>query len=339
MTQALVTGGGGFVGQHLVAALLARGDRVRILDLRSPERAPPGAQYVQGSILDAALVREVLGGVDEVYHLAALPGMWMPRKADFHDVNCRGTEIVLAAAREHGVRRFLHCSTESILFGRSNPEPFVSERTHTTPEEMPGAYTRSKMLAEQLALKAAASGFPVVIANPTMPVGPHRYLTPPTEMLRYFLKRRIQVYLDFVMNLVDVRDVAAGLLLAMERGQIGQRYILGGEDISMRRLLETLTAINGREAVRVAMPGGIARALAAAMEFIADHVTRRPPAATVEGVRIALRSKPLSIEKSRRELGYAPRPIEFALREVIAAVVAEPDSARYPSAASYKSEF
>ena len=339
MTQALVTGGGGFVGQHLVAALLARGDRVRIVDLRSPERAPPGAQYVQGSILDAALVRQALDGVEEVYHLAALPGMWMPRKADFHDVNCRGTEVVLAAARERGVRRFLHCSTESILFGRSNPEPFVSERTHTTPEEMPGAYTRSKMLAEQLALKAAASGFPVVIANPTMPVGPHRHLTPPTEMLRYFLKRHIQVYLDFVMNLVDVRDVAAGLLLAMERGQFGQRYILGGEDISMRRLLETLAAISGREAVRVAMPGGIARAIAAAMEFIADHVTRRPPAATVEGVRIALRSKPLSIEKSRRELGYAPRPIELALREVIAAVVAEPDIARYPSAASYKSEF
>ena len=233
----------------------------------------------------------------------------------------------------------LPINPESILFGRSNPEPFVSERTQTTPEEMPGAYTRSKMLAEQLALKAAASGFPVVIANPTMPVGPHRYLTPPTEMLRYFLKRRIQVYLDFVMNLVDVRDVAAGLLLAMERGQFGQRYILGGEDISMRRLLETLAAFSGREAVRVAMPGGIARVIAAAMEFIADHVTRRPPAATVEGVRIALRSKPLSIEKSRRELGYAPRPIEFALREVIAAVVAEPDIARYPSAASYKSEF
>jgi len=339
VTQTLVTGGGGFVGQHLVAALLARGDRVRIVDLRSPERAPPGAQYVRGSILDPALVREALDGVEEVYHLAALPGMWMPRKADFHDVNCRGTEIVLAAARERGVRRFLHCSTESILFGRANPEPFVSERTQTTPEEMPGAYTRSKMLAEQLALKAAASGFPVVIANPTMPVGPHRYLTPPTEMLRYFLKRRLQVYLDFVMNLVDVRDVAAGLLQAMERGQVGQRYILGGEDISMRRLLETLTAIGGREAVRIAMPGGIARAIAAAMEFVANHITHRPPAATVEGVRIALRSKPLSIEKSRRELSYAPRPIEFALREVIAAVVAEPGMARYPSAASYKSEF
>jgi dihydroflavonol-4-reductase len=323
----------------LVAALLARGDRVRILDLRSPERASSGAEFIDGSVLDPATVRAAFDDVEEVYHLAALPGMWMPRKADFHDVNCRGTEIVIAAAREHGVRRFLHCSTESILFGRSNTAPVVSELTQTTPEEMPGAYTRSKMLAEQRALEAAAAGLPVVIANPTMPIGPHRQLTPPTEMLRYFLAQRVQFYLDFVLNLVDVRDVAAGLMLAMERGRIGQRYILGGEDVSLRKLLETLAAISGRGAVRIPFPAGLAQGMAAMMEFVADHVTRRPPAATMEGVRIALRSKALSIEKSRRELGYAPRPIELALREVIAIVMAEPVKSRYPSGASYKSEF
>lgn len=339
MTRTLVTGGSGFVGQHLVAALLARGGRVRILDLRSPERGSAAAQYIKGSVLDPAVVREALDGVDEVYHLAALPGMWMPRKADFHEVNCRGTEVVLDAARERGVRRLLHCSTESILFGRSNTEPVVSELTRTTVDEMPGPYTRSKMLAEQLALQAAASGLPVVIANPTMPIGPHRQLTPPTEMLRYFLKRRLQIYVDFVLNLVDVRDVAAGLLLAMEHGQIGQRYILGGEDLSLRKLLDSLAAISGRAALRTPFPAEVAQVVAAAMEFIADRVTHRPPAATVEGVRIALRSKPLSIEKSRRELGYAPRPIEQALREVIATVLAEPVKSPYPSAASYKSEF
>lgn len=339
MTRTLVTGGSGFVGQHLVAALLARGDRVRILDLRSPERASSGAEFIDGSVLDPATVRAAFDDVEKVYHLAALPGMWMPRKADFHDVNCRGTEIVIAAAREHGVRRFLHCSTKSILFGRSNTAPVVSELTQTTPEEMPGAYTRSKMLAEQRALEAAAAGLPVVIANPTMPIGPHRQLTPPTEMLRYFLGQRVQFYLDFVLNLVDVRDVAAGLMLAMERGRIGQRYILGGEDVSLRKLLETLAAISGRGAVRIPFPAGLAQGMAAMMEFVADHVTRRPPAATVEGVQIALRSKALSIEKSRRELGYAPRPLELALREVIAIVMAEPVKSRYPSGASYKSEF
>jgi dihydroflavonol-4-reductase len=187
---------------------------------------------------------------------------------------------------------------------------------------MPGPYTRSKMLAEQKALQAAASGFPVVIANPTMPIGPHHgNLTPPTLMLQYFRDRRIQIYLDFILNVVDVRDVAAGLVLAMERGQIGHRYILGGEDISLRKLLDIMGAVSDRKALRVSIPAGIAQTTAVIMEFFADHVTHRPPAATVEAVRIALRSKALSIEKSRRELGYAPRPIEPTLREAIASAL------------------
>ena len=337
MTHTLVTGGSGFIGQHLVRVLLARGRAVRILDLREPEYAPAGLQFVKGSILDARQVRKALAGIEDVYHLAALPGMWMPDKRDFHAVNCRGTEIVLAAARERGVSRFLYCSTESILFGRSNCEPVVTESVRTTPEEMPGAYTRSKMLAEQRALQAAALGFPLIIANPTMPIGPHRNLTPPTAMLRYFLNRRIQVYVDFVLNLVDVRDVAAGLVLAMERGQVGQRYILGGQNISLRKLLDLVGAMSGRNALRIPLSTGVARLAATAMEFLSDHLTHRSPSATVEGVRIALRSKPLSNEKSERELGYAPRPIEPALRDIVASVVGGRQSFR--AAASYKSEF
>jgi dihydroflavonol-4-reductase len=339
VSQTLITGGSGFIGQHLAAALLARGDRVRILDLRSPERGSAAAQYVNGSVLDPTLVRKAMEGVEEVYHLAGLPGMWTPRKLDFHDVNCHGTAVVLAAARESGVRRLLHCSTESILFARSDAGAAVTELTRTTPEEMPGPYTLSKMKAERLAMAAAASGLPVVIANPTMPIGPYRHLTPPTEMLRYFLNRRLQVYMDFVLNLVDVRDVATGLILAMERGRIGERYILGGEDLSLRKLLETLAAMSGHAALLVPFPGKMALIVAAAMEFMADHVTHRPPAATVEGVKIALRSKALSIEKSRFELGYTPRPIEAALRDVIAAVLAESVKSPYPPAALYKSEF
>jgi len=251
-----------------------------------------------------------------------LPGMWMPCKDDFHAVNCRGTEIMLEAARKRGVSRFLHCSTESILFGPSPPKSFGIEHIGTTPDEMPGAYTRSKLLAEQLALQAAASGFPVVIANPTMPIGPHYgSLTPPTLMLRHFLNRRIQIYFDFVLNLVDVRDVAAGLLLAMKRGQNGHRYILGGEAVSLGQVLDAIGAISGRTALRVPIPAKIAQMAAAVMEFVADHATHRPPAATAEGVRIALRSRSLSIEKSRRDLGYAPNPIGPALREAVASLV------------------
>jgi dihydroflavonol-4-reductase len=309
----LVTGGCGFIGQHLVAALLANGHKVRVLDVRLPTHVSPGVQYVEGSILDPESVREALDGVAEVYHLAALPGMWTRHKEDFYNINCRGTEIMLEAARQCGVSRFLHCSTESILFEPSS-----------TPDQMPGVYTGSKLAAERRALEAAASGFPVVIANPTMPIGPHSgSLTPPSMMLRHFMSRRIQFYFDFVLNLVDVRDVAAGLLLTMERGQKGHRYTLGGESISLAKVLEAIAIVTGRQALRVPIPAEIAQATAAVVEFFSDYITHRPPAGTLEGVRIALRSRSLSIEKSRLELGYVPSPIGPALRETVASLLQE----------------
>jgi len=318
MTKVLVTGGGGFIGQHLVSTLVERGRQVRVLDLRSPTSVVPGVEYVVGSVLDSDLVDESLRDVEQVYHLAGLPGMWMPRKNDFHAVNFRGTETVMAAARKHGVARVLHCSTESILFRSSPSGDVAAEDTLLPADEMPGPYTRSKMLAEQIAIQAAASGFPVVIGTPTMPIGPHDHnLTPPTAMLQHFLNGRIQLYLDFVVNLVDVRDVAMGLVLAMERGQMGHRYILGGESLSLKKIIQFSAAISGRRNILVPVHGAMAEKAAAMLEFIADHVTRRPPSGTAEGVRIALRATALSIEKAQRELGYAPRPIEPALRETI----------------------
>ncbi|MGB8603908.1 NAD-dependent epimerase/dehydratase family protein [Bradyrhizobium sp.] len=317
MTRVLVTGGSGFIGNHLVSALVARGRKVRVLDLRRPAHALPEVQYFEGSVLDPDLVDKSLCGVDRVYHLAGLPGMWMPRKNDFHAVNCEGTEIVIAAARKRGIARFLHCSTESILFRSSALED--PEHAPLSADQMPGRYTRSKMLAEQLALQAAASGFSVVIGTPTMPIGVHDHsLTPPTAMLRHFLGGRLQLYLDFVVNLVDVRDVAAGLILAMERGQVGHRYILGGESIPLKKILRLVAAIRDRRNLHMRVPGALAETAAAMLELIADHVTRRPPSATAEGVRIARRASALSIEKAQLELGYLPRPVEPALRDTIA---------------------
>jgi len=319
MTCVLVTGGSGFIGQHLVATLVASGRQTRVLDVRPPGRAVANAQYIKGSVLDRELVDQALDGVNEVYHLAGLPGMWVARKDDFHAVNCRGTEVVISAARKRGVERLLHCSTESILF-RSSPSGEANvEDILLTADDMPGPYTRSKLLAERLAMEAAASGFPVVIGSPTMPIGPHDHnLTPPTAMIRRFLGKRFQFYLDFVLNLVDVRDVAAGLILTMERGKVGQRYILGGESIPLKKLLQYVAAISGRDSLRVPVPGQLAEVTAAIMEFMADHVTRTPPSATAEAVRIALRSTALWTERAQRALGYAPRPVESALRETIA---------------------
>jgi len=324
VTLALITGGSGFIGQHLAAALVARGRKVRILDLRPPARNAPELQFVQGSVLDPQAVSAALHGVAEVYHLAALPGMWVPHRSDFHAVNCRGTEIVLAAARERGAPHILHCSSESVLFGRRPAAEISAEDAPVAPDEMPGAYTRSKSCAEMLALRAAAAGAPVVVASPTVPIGPHDGPpTPLTAMLSYFLESRVRGYLDFVMNVVDVRDVAEGLILALERGRVGERYILGGETLRLGELLLRAAMLTGRSSLRIPIPGALAQIVAAGMEFVADHVTHRPPAATVEGVRIALRAVPVSLEKSRRELGYVCRPIEPALRQAIASIIGD----------------
>jgi dihydroflavonol-4-reductase len=313
----LVTGGSGFIGQHLVNALHARGRHVRILDRRPPRSARAELQYVAGSACDPHVADKALRGVAEIYHLAGMPGLWAPKKQDFDLANRLATEVMLAAARKHQVARFLYCSTESVLFGRERSARVITEETQTSVDEMAGTYTRSKKAAEELALQAAAAGVPVVIANPTMPIGPHHYeLTPPTAMIRHFLRRRIAVHIKAVMNIVDVRDVATGLILAMERGQIGQRYILGGENTSLQHLLENIAATTGRTCVPLCIPTPLAAGLAAMMEFIADR-TWQVPAASREGVEIARRSRPLSSEKASRELGYTPRNLNEALWDTI----------------------
>jgi dihydroflavonol-4-reductase len=249
--------------------------------------------------------------------------MWVANKQDFHDVNCRGTEVVLAAAMKRGVSRFLHCSTESILFPYSDLGGIAAEEALQPADAMPGAYTRSKSLAEHFAAKAAASGFPLVIGTPTMPIGAADHnLTPPTAMLWYFLQKKVQPHLNFLVNLVDVRDVAMGLVLTMERGRLGQRYILGGDCVPLGRILRMMSAMSGRRQFPIVVPGKIAELSAIMLESISDHITRRPPNGTAEGVRIALAASDLSIGKARNELGYSPRPIEPVLRETITHLLA-----------------
>jgi dihydroflavonol-4-reductase len=323
MTQILVTGGSGFIGQHLVSELVARGRQVRVLDVRVAHRALPTVDYIEGSVLDDKLLGGAMAGVEQVYHLAGLPGMWRPDRTDFHLVNCTGTENVLAAARRSGVAKVVHCSTESILFGASRTDGPAAEDVCLTVDKMSGPYTRSKMLADGLALQAAATGFPVIVGCPTMPIGPHDHnLTPPTAMLRHFLESgRLQLYLDFVLNLVDVRDVAVGLILAMEKGRIGHRYLLGGDNVPLRQVLALMAASASRRKLMLPVPGRLAELAAWMIELKADYVTGREPSATVEGVRIARRATALSIEKAQRELGYAPRRVQPVLQETISHMI------------------
>ena len=192
---------------------------------------------------------------------------------------------------------------------------------------MPGLYTRSKHMAEQAALVAASNGLDVRIVSPTVPIGAQdRNMTPPAAMLAMFLAGRSPVFLDCILNLVDVRDVAAGMVLAAERGRPGQRYVLGGDNMSLRELLGSLESLSARRMPKRALPASAAFAAAAVAEWLADRVTGRRPLATREGVRLALRSARFDSGKARRELGYEPRPIQDALAETVRWLSATPSN-------------
>ena len=328
MPTILVTGGCGFIGRHLVAQLRARGDRIRVLDVAPPDDHPNDVELLHGSILDEALLAKAMAGVQHVYHLAGIAQLWMRQKAEFARINARGTEMVLRAAAEERVERVVHCSTESILLPkRPAQNAWIDEDAAPPYADMPGPYTRSKHLAEQAALAAASSGLDVRIVSPTVPIGANdRNMTPPAAMLAMFLAGRSPVFLDCILNLVDVRDVAAGMVLSAERGRSGQRYVLGGDNMSLRELLGLLELMSARRMPKRALPASAAFAAAAVAEWLADRVTGRRPLATREGVRLALRSARFDSRKARRELGYEPRPIQDALAETLQWLSATPSN-------------
>jgi len=316
----LVTGGSGFVGGHLVRALRERGERVRVLDKDDPAGPlPPGVDFVRGSILDEAAVLDAMRGVGRVYHLAGIPHLWARDKADFDRANAQGTRVVLRCAEALAIGRVVHCSTESILLPKRGRRAGAIDGSAAPPhEDMPGPYTRSKRAAEQAALEAARAGLDVVIVNPTVPIGPgDRNRTPPAAMLAMFLQGRSPAYLECILNLVDVRDVAEGMILAGDKGRAGERYVLGGDNLRLSEFLRLIEEISGRTMPKRAIPAPVALTAAVVGEWIADHITGRSPPASLEGVRLALRSGPFDSGKAREELGYAPRPVRFALADAI----------------------
>ena len=319
MAKSLVTGGSGFIGRHLVSALLARGDTLRIFDENAPLESDGRVEFLKGSVLDRASLLRALDGMDRVFHLAGIAHLWIPNLADFDRVNRSGTETLLSAAAESRIGRIVHCSTEAILMPPRRSAQAVDETICLQLSDMPGPYTRSKYAAEHAALSAARAGLPVVVVNPTVPLGPgDRRMTPPTAMLARFFNRGPAASLDLVLNLADVRDIAEGMIVAADRGRVGERYILGGENMSMRELAVLIGQFTGKPASIIWIPPWLALGAGIIGGWLGTNITRRMPAATAEGVRLALRSGPLDIGKARRELGYAPRPIEPALGQAIA---------------------
>lgn len=319
----LVTGGAGFVGRHLVHRLVERGERVRVLDLDAGAGLPDGIDYRRASILDAEAVRRALDGVERVFHLAANPNLWSRRPESFAEVNLEGTRTVLSLAGAWpGVSRIVYTSTESILKSYRWKRPptasgFIDETIELSADDMPGPYCRSKFLAERLALDMARAGAPIVVVNPTLPIGPgdHRR-TPPTEMLLGFLNGKTPAYLESEFNMIDVRDVAAGHILAAERGNIGERYILGTRNIRLSGVLAILARLSGLPMPRLRVPYVVALAAAHVSEAVA-YFTGKPPVAPLTGVRLARTPMAFDCAKAIAALDLPQTPLETSLADFI----------------------
>lgn len=315
---ALVTGAGGFLGGHVAALLAARGEAVRAFDLAFPAPLPQGAEKIEGSILDPEALGRACAGVASVIHCAALTDLWQPRRVLYDRVNMRGTCEVLIAARRAGARMVYVSSYVTLIGGPDRGEAMLDETVELTPSKMPGPYPRTKREAELAALAAARMGQHVVIVQPSAPVGPgdHR-LTPPSQMIRDLAAGRIPAILDCLLNLVDVRALAEGVIAARDRGQSGERYLLTGEDLPMADLAARIAALAGVAPPRFTVPHWLALAAAYAGAGVA-RLTGRPPTAPLTGVRLAGRRVRFSNAKARIALGFAPPRIDQALADALA---------------------
>ena len=318
--RVLVTGGTGFVGSAVVRKLVERGEEVRCLvrpasNRRNLEGLP--VECVTGDLRDPPSLREAASGCRRLYHVAADYRLWSREPQELYRSNVEGTRAVLQAAEAEGCERVVYCSSVGVLGIPRDGTP-GTEETPVTLSDMVGHYKRSKFLAEAEAVSAARRGVPVVIVNPSTPVGPRDLR--PTEtgrIITRFLNDRMPAFLDTGLNLVDVDDVAEGHLLAADRGKIGERYILGHRNMTLREILEALACLTGKRAPRARIPYGAALALAAVNEFFVGRLGRREPGIPLEGVRMARKRMFFDPSRAVRELGLPQTPVEEALEKAV----------------------
>jgi dihydroflavonol-4-reductase len=311
----LVTGATGFVGAHVVRALLDEGESVRCL-VRSASRRDNltelDVELVEGDLRDRSSLERAVSGCRRVFHCAADYRLFARVPGELYASNVDGTRNVLEAAGEAGVERVVYTSSVGAL-GLQSDGTAADESTPVSVDRMIGHYKRSKFLAERAAEEVAAKGVPVVIVNPSTPVGELDIKPTPTgQMIVDFLNRRIPAYVDTGLNLVDVRDVARGHLLAAERGRIGEKYILGHRNLSLREILELLSALTGLPAPRLRLPH-LLPLVAAAIDTGAARMLGRDPRIALEGVRMSRYRMFFSSAKAIAELGLPQSPVETAL--------------------------
>lgn len=318
--KAFLTGATGFVGSHVARALQAAGADLRLLVRGSSDTrniADLIAERVVGDLLEPEHLREAMAGCDTVFHVAADYRLWMRDPEPMYRCNVEGTRALLKAAQAAGVRRIVVTSSVATIGFTRNGRP-ADENSPVSLRDMVGHYKRSKFMAEQAAIEAARSGMDVVIVNPTTPVGERDVKPTPTgRIIVDFLKRKFPAYVDTGLNLVDVRDVARGHLQAFERGRSGERYILGGEDVTLKELLDKLAAITGSPSPTVRVPIAVAMVAAVVDTGFNGYLRHREPRATVDSVRMAKKKMWASSAKAQGELGYSAGPVEDALRRAV----------------------
>jgi len=316
----LVTGATGFVGSHVARQLVGAGDCVRALvrrnsNLQFLEGLP--VERVEGDLRDAASLLRAMQGVQRVFHVAADYRLWAKHPAEIYESNVGGTRKLFEAAKRAGVERVVFTSTVATMAVPVHEGALPNEETHASLDQMIGHYKRSKFLAEQEALEAARGGLPVVIVNPTAPLGPGDWKPTPTgRIILDFLNGQMPAYVDTGLNFIAVEDVAKGHWLAGERGQIGARYILGDRNLTLKQLLEILSALSGRPMPRLCLPHAVP-ILAALADSLAARLLGRPPRIPLEGVRLSRHKMFVDCSKARRELGFQPSSLEAALDSAI----------------------
>ncbi len=316
MKTVLVTGATGFIGWHVACKLIERGQRVRVL-ARDPSRLRDlaGVEALAGDLRDRASLDRAVAGCGVVYHVAADYRLWTREPEEMFRSNVDGTRQMLEAARIAGVEKFIYTSTVGCI---GVPAGEVgTEASPVSLNEMAGPYKRSKFLAEQVALEFAGAGFPVVIVNPTAPVGDHDFKPTPTgKIVVDFVNGKMPAYLDTGLNLVDVQDVAQGHLAACERGRVGERYILGAENLTLQQIFAMLGGITGRPAPATRIPYAVAYA-AGVVSTAWANVTGREPRAPLDGVKMARKKMWVSHDKAACELGFVPGPAKGALARAV----------------------
>lgn len=320
--KVFVTGATGFVGSHVARELAAQGAEMRILTRKTSNLAnlkSVAGETVVGDLLQPESLRTAIRGCDAVMHVAADYRLWVRDPKTMYAANVEGTRALLAMAREEGVRRFVYTSSVATMAFRSDGT-IVDEATPVTIDHMVGHYKRSKFMAEQVALQAAAAGQSVIVLNPTTPIGSGDIKPTPTgQIVVDFLNRKFPAYVDTGLNLVDVTEVARTHVAALNPniGRVGERYILGGENLTLKQILDKMSAITGLPSPTMKVPHGIAMAFAFFDENIQGRLLGKEPRATVEAVRMGKKKMFASSAKAERELDFRVMPVYEALRSAI----------------------